>query len=70
MLGKALSGKGVHSETQLNEEILSGLRKQFSQERVDTIVDESFTEYRSHRPETPTRPEPCELYETGFIDNV
>jgi hypothetical protein len=66
-LGKALSGGGIHSETQLNEEILSGLRKQFSQERVDTVVDERSPEYLSHRPETLTRPEPYELYQTGFI---
>ena len=62
----AMAGK---SESELNEGIMSGLRKQFSEERVNTIIDESFSEFYSHDPDRP-RPELYELYESGFLDNA
>ena len=65
---KAISG-GRLSEQELNESILHGLRKQFSEERVNAIVDEGFTEFLSHNPDL-NRPELYELYETGILDNV
>lgn len=57
------------SETELNENILSGLRKQFSQERVDQFIDQAYSVYFSHDPDRP-RPELYELYETGIIDKA
>jgi len=57
------------SETELNLEIMNGLRKQFSEERVNAIIDESFTEHYSHMPES-NRPELYELYESGFVDKA
>jgi hypothetical protein len=66
--GKAMLGIRP-SETELNEAIISGLKRQFSQERIDMIIDESFAEYFSHDPDQP-RPELYELYETGLVDNV
>jgi hypothetical protein len=57
------------SETELNLEIMNGLRKQFSEERVNAIVDESFSEHYSHMPDS-NRPELYELYESGFVDKV
>ena len=66
--GKAMLGIRP-SETELNEAIVSGLRRQFSQERIDMIIDESFSEFYSHDPDLP-RPELYELYETGLIDNT
>jgi len=57
------------SETELNLAIMNGLRKQFSEERVNAIIDESFAEHCSHMPES-NRPELYELYESGFIDKA
>jgi hypothetical protein len=62
----AMAGR---SESELNLEIMSGLRKQFSEERANMIIDESFSEYFSHDPDR-NRPELYELYETGLIDNT
>jgi hypothetical protein len=64
---KAMLGRVDESE--LNLSIMNGLRKQFSEERVNAIVDESFSEHYSHLPES-NRPELYELYESGFIDKV
>jgi hypothetical protein len=57
------------SETELNQEIVTGLRKQFSQERVDGFIDEAFAEYFDNDPDRP-RPELYELYETGLVDHA
>jgi hypothetical protein len=57
------------SETELNEAIMNGLRKQFSEERVNAIIDESFSEHYSRLPDS-NRPELYELYESGYVDNV
>ena len=65
---KAISG-GKLSEDDLNASILSGLRRQFNEERVNAIVEESFTEFLSRNPDL-NRPELYELYETGIVDNV
>jgi len=58
-----------YSQDDLNRSILDGLRKQFSQERVDSIVTESFSEFFSHNPDLNT-PELYELYENSDIDRV
>lgn len=60
---------GHVSEEAKNTEIMAGLRKQFSQDRVDAIVTESYAEYFSHDPDQNT-PELYELLENGTIDNV
>ena len=60
---------GQLSEDEQNEAILNGLRRQFSAERVDAIVTESFTDWYSHNPESNT-PELYELYENGNIDST
>ena len=60
---------GHVSEEAKNTEIMTGLRKQFSQERVDAIVTEAFAEYFSHDPDQNT-PELYELFENDTIDNV
>jgi hypothetical protein len=65
---KAMFAKGP-SETEMNEEIMIGLRKQFSQERVDAVIDQAFSLYFSQDPDRP-RPELYELYETGIVDKA
>lgn len=60
---------GKLSETELNDEVFHGLRRQFNEERVNVIIEESFTEYHLHNPDL-NNPELYELYETGIIDNV
>jgi len=62
----AMTGR---SESELNLEIMNGLRKQFSEERVNAIIDESFSEHYSHMPDS-NRPELYELFESGFVDKV
>ena len=57
------------SESELNENILLGLRKQFNQERVDAVIDQAYSFFFSQDQNRP-RPELYELYETGILDNV
>jgi len=57
------------SESELNENILKGLRTQFNQENVDIAIDQAFSVFYSHDPSMP-RPELYELYETGLIDKA
>jgi|SRR5256885_45969 len=57
------------SESELNENILKGLRTQFNQENVDVAIDQAFSVFYSHDPNLP-RPELYELYETGLIDKA
>jgi len=69
-IGRSLKHSIVgYSQDDLNQSILDGLRKQFSQERVDSIVTESFSEFFSHNPDLNT-PELYELYENSDIDRV
>jgi hypothetical protein len=58
-----------YSQDDLNMAVLNGLRKQFSQERADSFVTETFSEYFSHQPDANT-PELYELYENGDLDRV
>ncbi|TMI42719.1 hypothetical protein E6H23_04375 [Candidatus Bathyarchaeota archaeon] len=65
-LKHALAG---YSQAELNESIMKGLRYQFSQERVDAVIDQAFSIYYSHDPDR-NRPELYELYENGDIDRA
>jgi len=67
-IGKKLFGLRP-SESELNENILKGLRTQFNQENVDVAIDQAFSVFYSHDPNLP-RPELYELYETGLIDKA
>jgi len=60
---------GTVSQNDLNEGILKGLRNQFNQERIDSIIDQAFTIRQAKEPER-NRPELYELYETGEIDEA
>jgi hypothetical protein len=60
---------GITSQNDLNEAILKGLRHQFNQERIDSIIDQAFTIRQSKEPDS-NRPELYELYETGEIDEA
>lgn len=67
-IGKKLFGLRP-SETEMNENILKGLRQQFNQDHVDIAIDQAFSVFYSHNPDLP-RPELYELYETGLIDKA
>lgn len=58
-----------YSQDDLNNTIIAGLRKQFSQERVDTILQGSFSEFGYRNPDA-NRPELYELYESGYVDRA
>jgi hypothetical protein len=58
-----------YSQDDLNNSIVNGMRKQFSQERVDRILASAFQEYGFREPEA-NRPELYELYESGFLDRA
>lgn len=58
-----------YSQNDLNSMIVKGLRKQFSQERVDTVLRGCFSEYGFRNPEA-NRPELYELYESGYVDRA
>ena len=67
-IGKKLFGLRP-SESEMNENILKGLRQQFNQENVDIAIDQAFSVFYSQDP-TRNRPELYELYETGLIDKA
>jgi hypothetical protein len=48
---------------------MKGLRYQFNQERIDSIIDQAFSIRMMKEPER-NRPELYELYETGEIDEA
>lgn len=58
-----------YSQDDLNNSIVSGLRKQFNQERVDSILQGSFAEFGYRNPDA-NRPELYELYESGYVDRA
>jgi hypothetical protein len=60
---------GITNQNDLNEAILKGLRHQFNQERIDSIIDQAFSIRQSKEPDR-NRPELYELYETGEIDEA
>src|SRR6267378_6105614 len=60
---------GYRTQDDLNESILKGLKTQFNQERIDSIIDQAFSIRMSQTPEA-NRPELYELYETGEIDKA
>jgi hypothetical protein len=60
---------GITSQHDLNEGILKGLRNQFNQERIDSIIDQAFSIRMMKVPDS-NRPELYELYETGEIDEA
>src|SRR5438552_4915875 len=67
-IGKKLFGIRP-SESEMNENILKGLRQQFNAENVDIAIDQAFSVFYSQDP-TRNRPELYELYETGLIDKA
>ena len=67
-IGKKLFGIRP-SESELNENILKGLRTQFNQENVDVAIDQAFSVFYAQDQNRP-RPELYELYETGLIDKA
>ena len=67
-IGKKLFGLRP-SESEMNENILKGLRQQFNQDHTDIAIDQAFSVFYSHNPDLP-RPELYELYETGLIDKA
>jgi len=67
-IGKKLFGLRP-SESELNENILKGLRQQFNEQNAEIAIDQAFSVFYSHDPNMP-RPELYELYETGLIDKA
>jgi hypothetical protein len=60
---------GIISQNELNENVMKGLRYQFNQERIDSIIDQAFSIRMMKEPDS-NRPELYELYETGEIDEA
>jgi len=69
-IGRSLKHSIVgYSQNELNESIVKGLRTQFSQERVEAVIDQAYATFYSHDPDR-NRPELYELYENGDIDRA
>ena len=69
-IGRSLKHSIIgYSQSELNESIVKGLRYQFSQERVDAVIDQAYATFFSHDPDR-NRPELYELYENGDIDRA
>lgn len=59
---------GHRTQDDMNDSIISGLKKQFPAERIDAIIDQAYTSFYQRIGPDANRPELYELYENGDID--